>query len=219
MELNITAAVAAFIQQVPDVLLRYGHTLWTLLVVFAGGAVCLKLVNAAVGALEAQQKSPTQFTSMMRAALRWMIIIVTLMIALQQVGVNIASLWGVISALVAMVAIGFVALWSVLSNLLCTVVLVLMRPFEIGDEIEIIDPAMTSGISGQVKNINFVFTTLKAGGADSSDGDALFVPNNFFFQKVLRRHSGRRTYGLDRQLFEHRSLLQREQDADTSCNR
>lgn len=203
--------MAAYAQQAPDILMRYGHTFWTLLVVFIGGAVCLKLVNTAIGALEAQQKSPTQLTAMMRTAFRWLVIIATLMIGFQQVGVNIASLWGVVSAIVAMVAIGFVAVWSVLSNLLCTVVLVLMHPFEIGDDIEIIDPAMTSGISGQVKNINFVFTTLNApvagntGNAD--DKDMLFIPNNLFFQKVLRRHSGRRTYGLDRQLFENQSLL------------
>jgi small-conductance mechanosensitive channel len=80
---------------------------------------------------------------------------------------------------------GFVAVWSVLSNLLCTLMLILFHPFRVGDEIEIIDPAMTTGLAGRVRNINLVFTHLHAAGPDAAD-TTLYIPNNIFFQKIIR---------------------------------
>lgn len=212
MDLN-SSMVSGPAEWVSGFLAQYGHSLWTLAVVLVGGAVCLKLTNTAITAIESKQKSPTQLTSILRLILRWLIVTATLMIGLQQIGVNIASLWGVVSAIVAMVAIGFVAVWSVLSNLLCTVVLVLMHPFRIGDEVEIIDPAATSGIKGKVTNINFVFTELDCASSETN-GNVLFVPNNLFFQKVIRRHIGRNTYALDSQLFEEKTLLGGERTGD-----
>ena len=61
---------------------------------------------------------------------------VIFLLILQQIGVSMNSVWAVLSAVVAMIAIGFVAVWSVLSNLLCTVMLLIFQPFRVGDEIE-----------------------------------------------------------------------------------
>jgi small-conductance mechanosensitive channel len=209
MEFDIASAAALGI---PELWLQYGHYLLKISIVIVGGLLILKLVNAAIQAFEAKQKSPSQLTAIFRIGLRWLILAATVMVGLQQIGVNIASLWGVVSAVVAMVAIGFVAVWSVLSNLLCTVVLVLMHPFRIGDDVEIIDPAVSSGLRGKVRNINFIFTEL-SDVKENGDSDELFVPNNLFFQKVIRRHSGRNTYSLDAQLFNENSLLKNGNEA------
>jgi small-conductance mechanosensitive channel len=84
----------------------------------------------------------------------------------------------VLSTVLAMVAIGFVAVWSILSNTLCTIIIMIFRPFSVGDEIEFAgDP-----VKGRVIDLNFFYTTLDAG-----DGSVLQVPNNMFFQKVVRR--------------------------------
>lgn len=154
------------------------------------------------------------------SAAKWLILAGTLLLIFQQLGIRLNSLWALVSTLLAMVAIGFVALWSVLSNLLCTLMLVIFHPFRIGDEIEIIDPAMTQGVGGRVRNINLIFTVVDAPAGENQGGDqgkeiTLHIPNNLFFQKILRRKKGRQTHGLGEQVFEENSLLRQNSRSGT----
>lgn len=90
--------------------------------------------------------------------------------------------FAVLGGLLALLGIGFVAVWSVLSNVLCTLLLLTVRPFRIGDELELPpDP-----LQGRVVDLNLFFTTLQA-----PDGRLVQVPNNLFFQRaVVRRRTG-----------------------------
>jgi small-conductance mechanosensitive channel len=110
--------------------------------------------------------------------LKWIIRLVALLLILSVLGVQLGGLWAILSTVFAMIAIGFVAVWSVLSNVSCTVIMLVSRPFHIGDEIEIAGEP----IQGRVVDLNFVYTTLKDG-----DGRLIQVPNNLFFQKVIKR--------------------------------
>lgn len=152
---------------------------------------------------------PIPLVVSIQSIFRWLIYISVALIVLQQAGLNVNSLWALITATAAMVAIGFVAVWSVLSNLLCTLMLIIFRPFQIGDKIEIIDPAMTSGVQGRVRNINLLFTTLMEKNADNDETWRIHVPNNLFFQKLLKCKPGNQTYRLDDQLLEKESLLKK----------
>lgn len=79
----------------------------------------------------------------------------------------------------SLIAIGFVAMWSILSHMLASVLIVVFRPFEVGDRVELVgdDPVI-----GEVTDLNPVYTTLRA-----DDGGVFQIPNNQFFQKVLKR--------------------------------
>ena len=90
-----------------------------------------------------------------------------------------------------MVAIGFVAVWSVLSNISCTLMILLFRPFSIGDRLEF--PG--EDIRGEAIDLNFLYTTL-----ETTDGYRMQVPNNLFFQKVLKRRRGDSNQTLEDQL-------------------
>lgn len=110
---------------------------------------------------------------------RWLINGAALVLLLGVLGFNLGGIWAILATVVGMVAIGFVAVWSVLSNTLCTLIILVSRPFEIGDEVEFAgDP-----VRGKVIDLNFIYTTLRA-----PDGSLLQVPNNLFLQKVIRRH-------------------------------
>jgi small-conductance mechanosensitive channel len=113
-----------------------------------------------------------------RRTIKWIITIAALVFVLGAFGLNVGGMWGVLSTILAMVAIGFVAVWSVLSNTLCTLIIMVFRPFAVGDEVEIPQDA----VKGRVIDLNVFFTTLDAG-----DGSVMQVPNNLFFQKVIRR--------------------------------
>lgn len=83
-----------------------------------------------------------------------------------------------LGGLLALIGIGFVAVWSTLSNVLCTLLLLTVRPFRVGDELELVpDP-----IRGRVVDLNLFFTTLQA-----EDGRLIQLPNNLFFQRVVVR--------------------------------
>ncbi|MBL9037117.1 MAG: mechanosensitive ion channel, partial [Archangium sp.] len=88
-------------------------------------------------------------------------------------------------------AIGFVALWSTLSNILCTVLILMTRPFRIGDELTF----PPDDIEGRVVDLSFFFTTLR-----TNDGRFINVPNTMFFQRILVRRESSVAVELGEQL-------------------
>lgn len=110
---------------------------------------------------------------------RWLIIGTLTVAALLSLGIDLQGLWSTLVAALSLVAIGFVAMWSILSHMLASILIVVFRPFEVGDRIEVVgdDPLV-----GEVVDLNPVYTTLRA-----EDGGTLQVPNNLFFQKAVKR--------------------------------
>lgn len=121
----------------------------------------------------------------------WFIFAATFVLLLGVFGFDLGGMWTMITGVGAMIAVGFIAVWSVLSNWLCTFVILLTRPFSIGDEVEFVGEA----VKGRVVDLNFVYTSLR-----SPDGATLQVPNNLFFQKVLKRWRGAENVTLAEQL-------------------
>lgn len=126
-----------------------------------------------------------------KKTLNWLTWGVAAILLLGIFGFNLGGLWTVVSTTLAMVAIGFVAVWSVLSNISCTLMILLFRPFSIGDQLEF--PG--EDIQGQAIDLNFLYTTL-----ETKDGYRMQVPNNLFFQKVLKRRRGHSGQSLEDQL-------------------
>ena len=129
-----------------------------------------------------------------RVGIRYAILTFAVVMVLGRWGFQADTVIAVIGTVLGLVAIGFVAVWSVLSNFLCTFVLILFKPFSIGDDIEIV----ASGVKGRVIDLSLIFTTLQVGPEDT-----VLVPNNTFFQGAFKRHVGQRTIGLGEQLRTH----------------
>lgn len=79
-----------------------------------------------------------------------------------------------------MVSLGlvFVAGWSVLVNITCTMILLLFRPFCVGDEIGFAGEE----IKGTVVDLTMIYTTLL-----HQDGRQFQMPNSMFLQKTIVR--------------------------------
>ena len=112
---------------------------------------------------------------------RWLVIGTVTVAALLALGIDLQGLWSTLVAALSLVAIGFVAMWSILSHMLASILIVIFRPFEVGDRVEIVgdDP-----VDGEVLDLNPVYTTLR-----TEDGGTLQVPNNLFFQKAVKRRA------------------------------
>lgn len=162
-----------------------------ILAIIVGALVVNYLARRALRLLADRTSLTPQDVAPFGKIARWLITLVAMVLILSVLGFRIGGVWAVLSTVLAMVAIGFVAVWSVLSNTLCTLLILIFRPFAIGDEIEFAgDP-----VKGRVVDLNFIFTTL-----EGEDGMMIQIPNNLFFQKVLKRRHGMHTVSLAEQL-------------------
>ena len=120
-----------------------------------------------------------------RSALRWLVFLLALLFILQQYGVNMSAVFSALLAVGGLLAVGFIAVWSVLSNLLCALLLLVFRPFQVGDDIEIIEVLGGSGLRGRILKFNLMYTTI----AEKVDDQQVLtnLPNNVFFQKAIRK--------------------------------
>jgi len=162
------------------------------LAVLTGAFLLNLLVNRALKLLADKTSLEHHHLAPFRRLLRWLVAAAAAVLLVTVVfGVPLDSLWTAFTAVFALIAIGFIAVWSVLSNWLCTFVILLTHPFSVGDDIEFTGEP----VKGRVVDLNFVYTTLR-----SDDGGVLQIPNNLFFQKVLKRRRGNSTISLVEQL-------------------
>jgi small conductance mechanosensitive channel len=106
---------------------------------------------------------------------RYGVLVVAFVAILQIIGIQATSLVAVIGA--ASLAIGL-ALQGTLSNMAAGVMLLLFRPFRLGDTIEV------GGITGTVKNLN-LFMTEVAGG----DNVQVLIPNGKVWGNAITNFS------------------------------
>ena len=126
----------------------------------------------------------------MNGLIRWIIIASALLLVLERMGVSATVLWTAFTGFATVGAVAFFAAWSVLSNLFCALLIFTVRPFKIGDYIEVLDTAEKPGAKGRVVDINLLYTTLEDHGATSGHVAWLQIPNALVFQRVVRRFRG-----------------------------
>lgn len=159
------------------------------------GFIANLLVGKSLNGLAQHDLLPAALTPILKGVCRWLIILFVLLVCLQQVGIPLSTIFASLSALAALIALGFVAVWSILSNITSALLLILLKPFRIGDVIEVRDPGKEPGISGRVTGLNLLFTSLTAE-SETGTTDQIRIPNNLLFQKVLICKQGMDTISL-----------------------
>lgn len=125
------------------------------------------------------------FAMFVQRGLRWAMVLVITLAVIQQIGVELGLLWGMISAGVAMVAIGFVAVWSMLSNCTAAFILLMSRPFRIGDLVEVTEATGGAALKGVLTDISLIYTSIKEQRDDGAI-QVVRIPNNVLLQKTIR---------------------------------
>jgi small-conductance mechanosensitive channel len=183
-----------------DQLLALAWQAGGLILTLAVGLLCFQVGRRGLERLFASGLVNQAFFLIAKNILRWLLIIVVAVAILQQLGVKVSNIVTALLTVAGMIAIGFIAVWSVLSNILCAMMLIIFRNFDMGDEIEIIEPVGGPGLRGRVVGFNLMFTILAESGEGVDAAMRTQVPNNIFFQKTLRRRPGRITEGLGQYL-------------------
>jgi small conductance mechanosensitive channel len=111
------------------------------------------------------------FRGILTALVRYSILMLAVIAALQQLGIQTTSILAAVGAV--FVAIGL-ALQGTLSNFAAGVMLLWLRPFRIGDAIE------SASVSGTVTNVGFFATEIQR-----SDGVYVVAPNSDLWTKPL----------------------------------
>jgi len=119
-----------------------------------------------------------------RDSAAWGVRIIALIGALSQLGIQTASIVAVLGA--AGLAIGL-ALQGTLQNIAAGIMLLLLRPFKVGDYIE-----GGVGVAGTVEEINLFTTRLT-----KPDGICEYVPNSALWSNAIRNFSRNPTRRLD----------------------
>lgn len=133
------------------------------------------LVARAIGRVHRRYSTDTTLPNFAGSLTRWTVIVVGGAAVLQQLGVQTTSILAVLGA--ASLAIGL-ALQGALSNVAAGVMLLVLRPYRIGDFVEI------NGRMGTVKGLDLFVTQLS-----DPDNLSVFMPNSKVFGEMIVNYS------------------------------
>lgn len=125
----------------------------------------------------------TSLRSFLRSLVKVILMIVLILAIVQTLGVNTSSFLAIFAS--AGLAIGM-ALSGTLQNFAGGVVLLLLRPYKVGDYIE------AQGQSGTVESIGLFSTCLK-----TPDNQTIYVPNNSIATSIIDNYSQSETRRVD----------------------
>ncbi len=161
-------------------IIQYGFQIIGALFILAGGLLLAKWVgNLVMRTLMRREMEPPVRTLIVRI-IRLVIFVLTMVIALDRFGVPVTTL--VTGIGVAGVGIGL-ALQGVLGNLVAGLFIILVKPFRVGEYIELL------GVQGEVRTIELFSTTLI-----HPDRSRVVIPNRKIVGEILHN------YGVMRQL-------------------
>jgi small-conductance mechanosensitive channel len=142
-------------------------------------AILIHVISRLAISKYARRKSIKDTRSLLiRKLFRWTIIFVALFAIISVWGIDIKNAWMFITGIIGVLAIGFVAVWSMLSNILAGLLLFMSDAFRIDDEIVV----LPEGIEGRVVDLKLLFVVLK-----DRENNIIHIPNNFLFQKVIKK--------------------------------
>ena len=140
------------------------------------GKAMYKLMGAARGVSTLMQEFAAK-------SVRRMIFLVGIIIGLSTLEINIGPLLAIIGAAGFVVAF---ALQETLGNFASGIMILVYRPFDVGDIVEV------AGVTGTVSTLNLVSVTIK-----TFDNKVVVVPNNAVWGNVITNATGNRTRRID----------------------
>ena len=146
-----------------------------LFVTFWAAKWLARVVHRLIGRVNAGEAADTTLQSFGGSLARYTVLVVGLIAALQALGMQTASILAVFGA--ASLAIGL-ALQGALSNVAAGVMILLFRPYRVGDRIEV------AGRIGRVRDLDLFVTELS-----TPDNLKVVIPNGKVFGDVIVNHS------------------------------
>jgi small conductance mechanosensitive channel len=180
MEIEITKAM----EKLQVLALSYGLDLVGAIVILVVGWIAAAWIQKAVyRGLSRLPKAEPTVTKALSNLSRYLVLVMVVVAVLAQFGVQTASILALLGT--AGLAIGL-ALQGTLSNIAAGMMLLILRPFKVGDYVD------AEGISGTVDSVGLFSTEFT-----TFDGIYLVVPNNQIWTRAIHNYSRLPTRRLD----------------------
>lgn len=179
--MNITDQTVSFINKYDDVVLSYLIQFGLAILILIGGYFFAAFVSKHLRKILTNRGVETTIVKFSSSTIRYIILAFTLVAVLGQLGVQTASIVAIIGA--AGLAVGL-ALQGSLSNFAAGVLLILFRPFKVGELVTI------NSLQGTVDAIQIFSTTIL-----TPTGEFVTIPNNQVLSANIinfARHPNRR---------------------------
>jgi len=170
-------------QLITEYAIPWGIKIVFALVIFAVGRIVVGIVTNVVDRLMRKREMDEMLVRFLSSILRWVLLLFVVIAALSQLGIDTTSLIALLGA--AGLAIGL-SLQSSLSNFAAGVMIIVFRPFNKGDFVEV------SGASGVIDNINIFTTTMT-----TTDNKEIIIPNGAILENNITNYSARATRRVD----------------------
>lgn len=164
MNSNFQEGVEELLQKAPELIMSYGMKLVVAIAIFIIGKWVANLIAKYMKKIMLARNVDLTITKFTSNIVYYTMMVVVVIAALGQLGVQTASFVAVVGA--AGLAIGF-ALQGSLSNFAAGVMLILFKPFRVGDFVE------AGGTSGTVNEVSIFTTILK-----TPDNKTVIVSNS-----------------------------------------
>jgi small conductance mechanosensitive channel len=175
--------VENILNQVVDFGTTYGIRVVGAIVVLIVGRIAAGTLRGAIRRMMSKRQIDPSLIGFVTSLVYVLVIVFTVVATLSNFGVQVASFVAVLGA--ASFAVGF-ALQGSLSNFASGVMLLLFRPFGVGDYVT------AGGVSGSVKQIDLFTTTLA-----TPDNVKIIVPNSRVFGDTIHNYAGFETRRMD----------------------
>ncbi|MFT5500490.1 MAG: small conductance mechanosensitive channel, partial [Woeseiaceae bacterium] len=170
-------------QQVQSAGLDFGFKAIIAILIFYVGRIIAGLVSRAMHKLMQAQEVDKILETFVCNLAYWALMTFVIIAAISQIGIQTTSLIAVMGA--AGLAVGL-ALQGSLANFAAGVLIVLFRPYRVGDWVE------AAGISGAVVQVQILTTMLKTG-----DNKSIIVPNGQVMSSIITNYSANATRRVD----------------------
>ena len=166
-----------------DYVMPWGINIIFAFLIFYVGRMVVGVVVGVTRKLMSRAGVDEMLVAFVTSILRWALLLFVIIAALDRLGVNTTSLVAILGA--AGLAIGL-SLQSSLGNFAAGVMLIVFRPFEKGDFVDI------AGTTGSVEAIGIFTTTLV-----TPDNKVTIVPNGSIYASTITNFSARDTRRVD----------------------
>ena len=166
-----------------DYILPWGTQIILALVIFIVGRMAVGIISGTIKKVMTKANLDPILVSFLSGILRTVMLLLVIVFSLSQLGLDTTSLVALLGA--AGLAVGF-ALKDSLSHFAAGVMLILFRPFKVGDFVEV------DGVMGSVDQITIMSTRLK-----SPDNKVIIIPNSNVFGNTMTNFSDQPTRRVD----------------------
>lgn len=167
----------------PEKAATFAGNVLAAIAIYIVGKIVVRILTSLLEKVMTRAKVDATLSAFLANIAHYVLITFVILMALESLGVNTTSLAAIMGA--AGLAVGL-ALQSSLSNFASGVMIILFKPFHVGDFIE------AAGVSGTVEEISIFSTLLKTG-----DNKQIIVPNGPIYGGNITNYSAKPTRRID----------------------